>query len=125
MSALVVDTSSWISYLAGRDSPAIRDALGDGRLHLPPIVAAELLSGTLSARDARELQALLADLPLCQADLAHWIRVGALRASLRRSGLAISTPDAHVAQCALDLQGELLTEDAIFKRVPKLRLAAR
>jgi predicted nucleic acid-binding protein len=75
---------------------------------------AELLSGRLSTRQRRELTRLLDDLPLVEADRSHWYRVGLLRADLRARGLSISTPDAHVAQCALDLGAELLTEDGIF-----------
>jgi hypothetical protein len=29
----------------------------------------------------------------------------------------VSTPDAHVAQCALDVDGLLLTEDTIFGKI--------
>ena len=47
---------------------------------------------------------------------AHWIRVGDLRRRLRGAGLSLSTPDAHVAQCALDLDARLLTRDRIFTR---------
>lgn len=129
MSGLVVDTSAWISYLRGSPVAAavIEEALDQGRVLLPPIVAAELLSGRLSARERRELTLLLDDLLLFQADRAHWYRVGRLRASLRARGLAVSTPDAHVAQCTLDLGAELLTEDGIFSLLARhagLRLAA-
>ena len=40
-----------------------------------------------------------------------------LRADLRARGLSVSTPDAHVAQCALDVDGLLLTEDTIFGKI--------
>ena len=127
MSGLVIDTSSWISWLAGRGSALVEPALEEGQVHLPPLVAAELLSGRLSARERRALASLLDDLPLAPADRAHWYRVGQLRAGLRAHGLSVSTPDAHVAQCALDLGAELLTEDAIFRRLADhapLRLAS-
>jgi predicted nucleic acid-binding protein len=117
VNALVIDTSSWISFLAGGGSALVQQALDERRVHLPPIVAAELLSGRLSARERRALASLLDDLPLVPADRAHWYRVGRLRASLGQRGLAVSTPDAHVAQCALDLDAELLTEDRIFSKL--------
>jgi predicted nucleic acid-binding protein len=53
-------------------------------------------------------------------ELEHWFRVGRLRADLRARGLSVSTPDAHVAQCALDLDGLLLTEDAVFGKIAVL-----
>ena len=119
MSALVVDTSSWVSYFAGRGTPLIDDALAEGRVFLPAVVAAELLSGKLSASDRSALEDLLSDLPLCGTDHRHWFRVGKLRASLLPKGVSVSTPDAHVAQCALDLKGTLLTEDRIFRLMSK------
>ena len=126
MSALVVDTSSWVSYFAGRGSDLIDDALAEGRVVLPPVVAAELLSGTLKRGEQEQLEDFLSHLPLCLSDLSHWLRVGRLRAALRQAGLSVSTPDAHVAQCALERGGVLLTEDAVFGKIaPRcgLRLA--
>ncbi len=120
MNALVIDTSSWISFLAGGGSELVQQALDERRVHLPPIVAGELLSGRLSASDRRALTSLLDDLPLVPADRAHWYRVGRLRASLGQRGLAVSTPDAHVAQCVLDLGADLLTEDRIFSKLAGL-----
>jgi predicted nucleic acid-binding protein len=66
-----------------------------------------------------DLEEFLLTLPLCPADVAHWFRVGRLRNSLAARGLSISTPDAHVAQCALDLGAELLSADTIFRLVAR------
>ena len=120
MSALVVDTSSWISWLAGGGSSLVDEALEEGRLHLPVIVAAELLSGRLDASERAELQDMLSDLPAVGTDPEHWFRVGKLRAELRARGLSVSTPDAHVAQCAIDTGGVLLTEDRVFEKVARV-----
>jgi hypothetical protein len=120
VSALVVDTSSWIAWLAGGGSSLVDEALEEGRLHLPVIVAAELLSGRLDASVRAELQDMLSDLPAVGTDPEHWFRVGNLRAELRARGLSVSTPDAHVAQCAIDTGGVLLTEDRVFEKVAKL-----
>lgn len=119
MSALVVDTSSWVSYFSSSGPSVIDEALVEGRVFLPPLVAAELVSGRLTSRQRTELESFLADLPLCEVDFAHWLRVGLLRAKLFAVGISVSTPDAHIAQCALDLHGELLSEDAIFLKVAK------
>ena len=120
MSALVVDTSSWIAWLAGGGSSLVDEALEEGRLHLPVIVAAELLSGRLDASERAELQDMLSDLPAVGTDPDHWFRVGKLRAELRAKGLSVSTPDAHVAQCAIDTGGVLLTEDRVFERIARV-----
>ena len=75
------------------------------------------MSGHLSKAKQEELANFLRDLPLCEADVEHWLRVGTLRSRLARKGLSVSTPDAHVAQCAVDLNGYLLSEDKIFQRL--------
>lgn len=117
MSAVVVDTSVWIDYFAGAPQPRLEEALAGGTVVLSPIVAAELMSGAQRAADRAALQDLLSDLRLHATPLRHWMRVGELRRSLRARGVAVSTPDAHVAQCALDLEAPLLTTDAIFRRI--------
>lgn len=120
MSALVVDTSSWIAWLAGGGSGLVDEALDEGRLHLPVIVSAELLSGRLDDAERAELQDMLSDLPAVGTDPEHWFRVGKLRAELRSKGLSVSTPDAHVAQCTIDTGGVLLTEDRVFEKIAKV-----
>ncbi len=117
MSALIVDTSSWIGYIGGQPNSALSEALFEGRVYLPPIVVAELLSGSLPPAQRDALGDALRELPLCASEFSHWQRVGCLRAHLRNQGLSVSTPDAHIAQCALDLNGFLLSEDKVFARI--------
>ena len=117
MNVVVVDTSSWISYFAGQQQEALDLALQEGRVYLSPVVAAELMSGSLSRTRREQLADFLRDLPLCDAGLEHWLRVGTQRSRLARKGLTVSTPDVHVAQCAIDLGGYLLSEDRIFRRL--------
>jgi predicted nucleic acid-binding protein len=120
VSALVIDTSSWIAFFAdGTGDTIIEPALEEGLVHLPPVVAAELLSGRMGERARSALEDFLNALPLCHSDVGHWFRVGRLRASLAVKGISISTPDAHVAQCALDLGAELLTADGIFEHAAR------
>ena len=87
---------------------------------LPPLVVAELISGTHRLRDRAGLIDLLNELLLHETPLLHWIRVGELRSHCRQKGFSISTPDAHVAQCALDLDALLLSRDAVFSRVSRV-----
>jgi hypothetical protein len=117
VNVIVVDTSVWISFFSGKTFKDVEMALKEGRIHLPPIVLAELLSAKLTKSEKTDLIAFLDELPLCVCDFEHWIRVGELRGHLLRKGISISTPDAHVAQCALDLEGYLATEDKIFSKI--------
>lgn len=63
---------------------------------------------------------MLGHLPLSPTSFEHWERVGALRARCLKSGLSVSTPDAHIAQCALDCDGLLWSRDSIFAKIQKL-----
>jgi predicted nucleic acid-binding protein len=120
VSGVVADTSEWVEYLAGRPAADLDHALSIGAVVLSPIVVAELVSGTKSLKERRALIDLLSDLVVHDTPLAHWIRVGELRGRLRAQGLSVSTPDAHVAQCALDREARLLTRDRIFSKVATL-----
>lgn len=125
MSVLVVDTSVWVEFFRGESLPDLERALREGLVVLSPIVVAELLSSRMQAAERRELTGLLQDLPLHPTPFAHWTAVGALRARAARKGVTVSTPDAHVAQCACDIDGRLWSTDRIFARltaVSELRL---
>lgn len=126
MSGAVADTSIWIDFLAGRPATALEEALAQGTVVLPPLVVAELISGAGKRADRLAIGELLQELAVHDTPLEHWIGVGDLRRTLKEKGLNVSTPDAHIAQCALDRDAVLLTRDAVFRRiarVTKLRVA--
>jgi tRNA(fMet)-specific endonuclease VapC len=119
VNVLIVDTSVWISYFKGKHYPSLDLALKEGRVYLPPIVAAELLSSRLKTSERDRLVDFLKELPLCLTDFEHWQRVGELRSKLSEKGFHVSTPDAHIAQCSLDLEGYLMSDDLVFLKVSK------
>ena len=119
MSGVVVDSSVWVDFFAGRSVPSLEEALTQGTVVLPPLVVAELVSGARQQQRAA-IEDLLQEFPLHETPLAHWIRVGELRLSLRDKGISVSIPDAHVAQCALDRDAVLLSQDAVFARIARL-----
>lgn len=120
MSGVIVDTSVWIDFFAGRSTAAIEDALAQGVVVLSPVVVAELVSGARRPKDRAAIADLVREIPIHETPLAHWIRVGELRRHLKDKGLTVSTPDAHVAQCALDRDALLLSGDAIFQRIARV-----
>lgn len=92
-------------------------ALQEGRVYLPPLVLSEILSGKMKPNEKARLIDFFKELPLSSCDFSHWVRVGELRATALSKGFTVSTPDAHVAQCAIDIEGYLVTEDSIFGKV--------
>jgi len=118
VAGVVVDTSVWIDFFAGKPAQELEAALSDGTAVIPPIVVAELVSGA-SAHQRVVIGELLQDAPVHATPLDHWIRVGDLRRELARKGVVVTVPDAHVAQCALDRDGVLLSRDAVFTRIAR------
>jgi tRNA(fMet)-specific endonuclease VapC len=119
VSGVVVDTSVWIDFFAGHPAPLLADALAQSVVVLPPLVVAELISGARRPRDRTAIAELLRQLPIHETPVEHWIRVGELRLDLLTRGVLVSTPDAHVAQCALDRDAILLSRDRVFARVAR------
>jgi predicted nucleic acid-binding protein len=115
--AVIVDSSVWIDYLNGVRLAVIEKATAELTLVLSPLVIAELLSGDLTVPQRAVVGELLQDFALHTTPLAHWIDVANLRRLLRSRGLNVTIPDAHVAQCALDLDAILYTRDDIFLRI--------
>ncbi len=120
MSGVIVDTSVWIDFFAGRAASSLENALVQGAVVLSPVVVAELVSGARRVQDRKAIADLVQEMPVHETPLAHWIRVGELRRRLKDKGLAVSTPDAHVAQCALDRDALLLSRDMIFRRIARV-----
>ncbi len=118
MAGVIVDTSVWIDFFAGNPAPELEEALSAGSAVIPPLVVAELVSGA-SGEQRGMLGELLQDAPVHETPLDHWIRVGDLRRELAREGVAVTIPDAHVAQCALDRDAVLLSRDAAFTRIAR------
>ncbi|HEY3055437.1 MAG TPA: PIN domain-containing protein [Thermoanaerobaculia bacterium] len=116
MAGVVVDTSVWIDFFAGGEAEQLEEALLSGSAVMPPIVVAELVSGA-TAQQRGMIGELLQDAPVHETPLEHWIRVGDLRGKLAGKGVAVTIPDAHVAQCAIDRDAILLTRDAVFSRI--------
>jgi predicted nucleic acid-binding protein len=117
---LIVDSSSWIDFFRGIDLPLLESGLERGHVVLPPVVVSELVSGARNPRDLALIADLLTDLPVHETPLHHWVRVGELRRFCRDRGLTVSTPDAHVAQCALDRGAFLLSGDEVFPKLAEL-----
>ncbi len=121
VSELVVDTSVWVAFFRGTPLPDLERALEEGLVVIAPVVVSELLSAPLSPRERARLADMLRDLPLHSTPFEHWLAVGELRARLARGGLTVSTPDAHVAQCAVDRAGLVWSFDKVFAKMAAAR----
>jgi len=118
---IALDTSSVIAYLSGDrggDVDAVQVALEQQQACLPPAVLAELLSDPkLVARTA----ALFRMLPVLPVTAGFWERVGILRAAVIAQGRKARLADALIAQSCLDHDTPLVTRDADFRNIARVR----
>jgi predicted nucleic acid-binding protein len=103
----------------GHPNEALDEALIEGTAVVPALVVAEIFSGVTTAEQRIAIGEFLQETPMHPTSLGHWMAVGELRQELRRKGVSVSLPDAHIAQCALELDALLLTRDDIFPLIAR------
>jgi predicted nucleic acid-binding protein len=112
---IAADTSAVLHFLHGYDSPArfaVRTALIDNALALPPVVVTELMSGP--DREPRLDEVLEIASRLRMTD-GFWERAGDNRRSILIHGLRARLADTLVAQACLDADVPLIAADGDFR----------
>ncbi|MCI2429482.1 PIN domain nuclease [Candidatus Acetothermia bacterium] len=124
MSELVlIDTSVWIAALRVGGPVVVRheveQLLAASRAATTPIVMLELLSGTRSSREFRELKEDLEALGQLELTPAVWERAYRLGCELRRAGLTVPIVDILIATLALEHGCMLLHADRHFEQIAR------
>ena len=128
---LIVDSSVWIDFFAGRELEHVRrlDAalVSDEEIGVPDIVRLEILSGVRQDTTLRKITANLNALHRVVAVDDDWDHAAALYRTCRNKGVTIrSVVDCLIARLAIREGASLLAHDRDFAMmVPhcKLRLA--
>ena len=128
---LIVDSSVWIDFFAGRELPNVRRLdtalLSDEEIGVPDIVRLEILSGVRKDATLRKITANLNALRRLAALDDDWDEAAALYRTCRRHGVTIrGVVDCLIARLAIREGALLLAHDRDFAMmVPhcKLRLA--
>ncbi len=116
---LIVDSSVWIDFFAGRDLPVVRrlDAalLSDQEIGVPDIVRLEMLSGVREDATLRKITANLNALRRVAAVDDDWDAAAALYRTCRRNGVTIrSVVDCLIARLTIREGAQLLANDRDF-----------
>lgn len=117
MTDVLVDTSVWIEFLAGRGPAEMRDALAERRVLMCGVVATELLSGARGEVFETLRSRLLGLRWAGIAESEDWVRAGRLRADALGDGRPIAMADALLAALALRHSVPLWTSDRDFEAV--------
>lgn len=123
---MLVDTSVWIDFLNGHDSPeaellAAVIAYG-GAIEVPGIVLTEVLLGLRDEQQARKVASLLEafDEP-SESDRADYLEAARIYRTCRAHGHTVrSTIDCLIAQTCLRNGLSLLTRDRDFRAIAEV-----
>jgi len=116
---IAADSSSLIAFLTGEEGDDVQQviaAVTHGRLCLPPVVLAEILS---DSKTHSLLEQRLAPCPLLDILPGYWQRAGATRAVLIKNALRAKIPDVLIAQSCIDHDVALITRDTDFRHFAK------
>jgi predicted nucleic acid-binding protein len=121
---IVVDTSVWIDFFAGRDTREVSYLLdrldrADEEVVLTDVILTEILQGLRSERDVQRVDERLAVFEVLRLrDLADFRRAAGMYRASRRRGVTIRrTSDCLIAAVCVREQVPLLHADKDFARL--------
>ncbi len=118
---ILPDSSAWIDYFRGRDTPtraALRGAIRQGLAVLCEPVWAELLRGARDDRHREQLQRALAAFPMIPTAREDWENAAAIGRISRGNGVTVrSFLDCLIAGIAVRSAATVLHSDVDFERI--------
>lgn len=124
---ITVDTSVWIDFFAGRDTPQVGYLLqllddGDEALALTDIILTEILQGLRTDTDVRRVEERLAVFEVLRLrDLSDFRLAATMYRTARRQGVTIRrTSDCLIAAVCVRDQVPLLHADKDFDQLARV-----
>lgn len=123
---ILVDTSVWIGFFRGADSPAVRsfEELIDGEedLYISEYILAEVLQGFKKDRDFELARRCLLDFPISLLKgFDSYIKAAQIYRICRKKGVTVrKTADCIIAQTAIENDLFLLHDDSDFDRIASI-----
>lgn len=124
---IVVDTSVWIDFFAGHDTPEAAYLWrcldgGDEEVALTDLILTEILQGLRTDREVRRVDERLSVFEVLRLrDLADFRRAAALYRSARRQGVTVRrTSDCLIATVCVREQLPLLHADSDFDHLARV-----
>lgn len=121
---ILVDTSVWIDFFAGRDLPHVatleRLIIDNEDLALCGIILTEILQGIADDTTHRRVQRYLGPLLMLPMPDRVFVRAADIYRKLRKTGITIrKSNDCIIAATALEHHGQLLHNDKDFRPIAK------
>ena len=112
---IAADTCSMVAFLNGEeadDVEAIKSAIADELLILPPVVLSELLSAKSLKKEVADL---LVEMPLVELTDEFWVKVGEARRQILAKGRKARLADSMIAVSCMEKSIPLITRDSDFR----------
>ena len=121
---ILVDTSVWIDFFAGRDLPNVakleQSILDNEDLALSGIILTEILQGIPDDTTYRRVRRYLSALIMLPMPESVFVRAADIYRKLRKQGITIrKTNDCIIAATALEHHCQLLHNDKDFRPIAK------
>ena len=116
----LVDTSSWVEYLRGRESEAgdrVEVLFLSGEAAWCDMTLVELWHGTRGAKEKRELAEMEKEVERIPVDTAVWRLASRLALRCREKGITVPSSDIVIAACAVAHGLELEHCDKHFEEI--------
>lgn len=123
MDRVIIDTSAWIESFRPNGNKAIQETvrrlLREAVILMPGIIRAELLRGTKSQREFKELSDLLGGLEYLPVDDSFWKKVAQFSFDLFRAGVTVPLTDTYIALLTREAKAKILHHDKHFELISK------
>jgi predicted nucleic acid-binding protein len=119
---IAADTSAWIDYSKGVDSKhakALKAALEQGSLVIPPVVLVEILSGPGISPQA---ESFILAIPRLELTPGYWERTALMRRSLLKKQKKARLGDCLISQSCIDHEVPLIAADQDFRHFARFGL---
>ena len=121
---ILVDTSVWIDFFAGRDLPNVakleQSILDNEDLALSGIILTEILQGIPDDTTYRRVRRYLSAVIMLPMPESVFVRAADIYRKLRKQGITIrKTNDCIIAATALEHDCQLLHNDKDFRPIAK------
>jgi hypothetical protein len=121
---VIVDTSVWVGFFAGRSNPRVRileSLLARGEdIGLCGVILAEVLQGIRDDREYRKTRTYFDDLLFLPMTRDTFVQAAEIYRSLRRRGVTVRKPvDCMIASVAIENNAPLLHNDHDFDPIAK------
>jgi len=116
----LVDASSWIEFLRGRDSlhgQRVKSLLMQGAAACCDMTMVELWNGARGQVEKNTLQELEEGLPLYSVNEQVWMRARKLARACREKGVTAPAADIVIAACAAEHDLEMEHNDSHFEKI--------